>query len=828
MGLDDLTAREDIRRLLENLCRDTVALHESKNNMDFDPDTVELKCFGSLGTGLATLSSDLDLALVSPHSVPECSSVESKIPRLLEKRLLDMGFGARLLTQTRVPIIKFCQEPTPELAKALLEERAKWEKERDSSLKPKTDQIGTMKDGEKPNGRPRDVSAKGKANAGSQSKLEEQHGTSRGDSKASPKNEEVRAQNDVVRSDEELVFLYNTAMAEGWYDAQERKTIHNFLTAVTKQESPLDRDRLHVARLELESVTDILHRYRAPREDVLNFPKEGVGIQCDINFSNYLALHNTTLLKCYSICDPRIRPMIVFVKAWAKRRKINSPYHGTLSSYGYVLMVLHYLVNIADPPIAPNLQRTRKAAEDDSPGNEDIIDGYSVRFWRSMDEIQRLADHGMLTRNTKDNVGSLLRGFFHYYALEGFWSPAGGFNWWRDILSLRTQGGTLFKQTKGWTGAKVTTEPTIAGREPREIKHRYLLAIEDPFETDHNIARTVVYRGLNLIRDEFRRAHSIIDSVKAEKNAKPVYDLFAEAENGDNLGRRCFGPLLNKTELEIQSKDKQVAGSNGKPACIQNNQQTRGHPFNGKPARVPNSKPTFESTFNKKSFPIGNDQQATGNSSGAKPVIHSDKPTALAPSSGENNVVAGSSKDESLVPSNKANQGAGPLSIQRKSVPDRSKPAAGLLVIETEVGANSDNGIARSSSERKRDPNNKSKLPPRSALQQAQQILNDQAKATAGLFQHGIPITGKSNQLEKKLPSVGDNTAVLNKGDPVEQEAPEYSAAEEINVIPGTQQNSTNGPMMGANRQRRSAAADRRWRYRKYLHFAPPGGHSRV
>jgi hypothetical protein len=38
-------------------------------------------------------------------------------------------------------------------------------------------------------------------------------------------------------------------------------------------------------------------------------------------------------------------------------RKINAPYKGTLSSYGYVLLVIYFLVHVKNPPVLPNLQQ---------------------------------------------------------------------------------------------------------------------------------------------------------------------------------------------------------------------------------------------------------------------------------------------------------------------------------------------------------------------------------------------------------------------------------------------------------------------------------------
>ena len=636
---DELREKEALRLVLEEVCRKSITEYERKKDNAFDEKSVALKCFGSLASGFATHSADMDLALVSPHSKPESSSPESEIPRLLEKALLDLGYGVRLLTRTRVPIIKFCEKPTTQLAAKLLEERAKFEKERDAPTKPRK---------AKTTAEPKQIIGKGKGNrspiTGEEAPTihaqtthlveagEKSHVVSQSiinDDKVTNTREfetfeaaaavdadiderpkeipapildeiddakinqikpsvntdgarvEAPATNDAdpdkqklqkptdngsavtvekekvtdlaVFSDEELVRLYDLAIKEGWYEPAERAIIMDFKKAVGKYGPNSDDLDLQIVRSDLQTLTDVLKRYRAPPEHHLDFPKAGVGIQCDINFSNQLALHNTRLLKCYGLCDQRVRPMVLFVKAWAKRRKINSPYHGTLSSYGYVLMVLHYLVNVAQPSIAPNLQTTRKAMQDSSPENDTLIDGYQVRFWRNEAEIMDLAKRGMLTHNRDDTIGSLLRGFFQYYA-----QPHVGFSWATDVISIRTDGGLLSKAQKGWTGAKtVVSEPTAPGQEQKEVRHRYLFAIEDPFEVDHNIARTVVHNGIVAIRDEFRRAHAIIQSAGFE-DGRTVEELFAEAESKENLQYRAFGPLPRKDNVLIRKDGKAV------------------------------------------------------------------------------------------------------------------------------------------------------------------------------------------------------------------------------------------------------------------------------
>lgn len=515
MSIEELDEKEAFRLALQQICRGAITQHELERDTNFNAASVSLKCFGSLSTGFAIHSSDMDLALISPNSQPDTSSVESAIPRLLEKAFLDAGYGARLLTRTRVPIIKLCEKPTAKLRTALLAERSKWEEQRDNppEVLPDHAQDNTSEN--------------------------ELSNTSHDQSEKSPLELPT-----IIRSDRELVYLFKLAMGEGWYDANERKLLDNFIRAVERPQFVNEDTALDAARAAVQPLTEILKRYRPPPETHLDFPKEGVGIQCDINFSNYLALHNTRLLRCYSLCDPRVRLIVIFIKAWAKKRRINSPYHGTLSSYGYVLMVLHYLANIVEPPIIPNLQQCGRALRDESPENNTLVDGYSVRFWRSENEIRDRARRRLMTKNHEDSIGIIICGFFHYFAQQNTYSPGGGFCWSADVLSLRTRGGLLSKKEKEWTGAKsIVTEPVVPGQEPKEIRYRYLLAIEDPFELNHNIARTVVHNGIVNIRDEFRRAVAIIQSVGS--GTVGVEDLLAEAKEKER-SRRAFGPLPRK------------------------------------------------------------------------------------------------------------------------------------------------------------------------------------------------------------------------------------------------------------------------------------------
>ncbi|KAI0465975.1 hypothetical protein F4859DRAFT_338742 [Xylaria cf. heliscus] len=701
IGPGEIAEKENFRIRVESICRDVVSRYESDKNdaaREFQPETVELKCFGSLASGFATKAADMDLGLLSPMSALSPDSPDSPIPRLIEGALLAAGFGARLLTKARVPIIKLCEKPDKALRESLLDARKKWESGADQeerepdddvlddadlmdnsflvdtnskqsptksqvqqqlssanaplhdnelfSLKQSSSQslasyysnakrvlrrlngrditpsnsqdfteadfilldkvasafivglydtnlksrilaypsfrmgdmdqpnyrslygVNTMIEGEKlvlswemrqpPSRHPKpdqgyerviqqwkDLQHSRKFdtnpiwfNKELQLALEslrqipsvqimqlqqdqhespvQYHGRtgkiaiSLSRTPSSPdidlhshivqhyvdgiRNEEIRNQvrdfvalsktqalRTVARKHKalHLATQYGRAIEHGRYRPQDLPILQSYIAILRRKpvpslRQPTDFEYLIPLMQNELGILDNIRKLPDPAtlspnkpkdrfNDSLEFPKSGVGVQCDVNFSAHLALQNTLLLRCYSYTDPRVRPLVLFVKHWAKTRGINTPYRGTLSGYGYVLMVLHYLVNVVEPFVCPNLQHLAPPDPDLSPQALEGIatcQGRNVRFWRDERAIQMLAQQDQLNRN-HDSLGTLLRGFFEYYAQGNIMAtvPKKGFDWGRDVLSLRTHGGLLSKAEKGWTGAKTVVQP---------------------------------------------------------------------------------------------------------------------------------------------------------------------------------------------------------------------------------------------------------------------------------------------------------------------------------------------------------------------------------
>ncbi|SMY21375.1 unnamed protein product [Zymoseptoria tritici ST99CH_1A5] len=469
------SAKESFRADLQKVCRQICQENRSLP-------AVSLECFGSFQSGFASAGSDMDLVIVvqDANAMASCFSLlEHDLPRTLEKKLLESGFGARLLTRTRVPIIKVCQSPADDFLGKLREEREKWNALPDEQKYPHL----------------------------------------------YPEDQVIGSETAVTNGahPEKIDTPTSTMTREGAVTTITKKVSDDAPAAPATPQEPTDADALKSQQVQKSKRDQPKSWLREKKPGPLDFPNEGVGIQCDINFFNPLGLHNTQMLRCYSMCDPRVRPMVLFVKSWAKQRKINSSYSGTLSSYGYVLMVLHYLMNVARPPVLPNLQMAwRPQGCTPSSVTRTEVDGWTVDFWRNEEEIQNAVRKGQMSSN-RDSLGSLLADFFQYYSSMG---QGPQFRWTQQVLSLRTEHGILTKEAKGWVKAQ-----TEEG-EGKKIQHRYLFCIEDPFELAHNVARTVTHNGIVAIRDEFRRAYRILQSIGNghPANEGPLFAKLVEDE----------------------------------------------------------------------------------------------------------------------------------------------------------------------------------------------------------------------------------------------------------------------------------------------------------
>nr|GEW32452.1 UTP:RNA uridylyltransferase 1 [Tanacetum cinerariifolium] len=219
----------------------------------------------------------------------------------------------------------------------------------------------------------------------------------------------------------------------------------------------------------LENVQALI-RARVP---IVKLMDPVTGISCDICVNNLLAVINTKLLLDYSKIDVRLRQLAFIIKHWAKSRGVNETYQGTLSSYAYVLMCIHFLQQCT-PPILPCLQGMERTYTVN-------VDNVECSYF---DQVEKLQGYGS---QNGESIARLVWGFFNYWAHCHDYA--------NDVISIRA-GRLVSKRAKDWT---------------RRIGNdRHLICIEDPFEVTHDLGRVVDKRSIRVLREEFERAAEIM------------------------------------------------------------------------------------------------------------------------------------------------------------------------------------------------------------------------------------------------------------------------------------------------------------------------------
>ncbi|KAJ8357285.1 hypothetical protein SKAU_G00200790 [Synaphobranchus kaupii] len=201
---------------------------------------------------------------------------------------------------------------------------------------------------------------------------------------------------------------------------------------------------------------------------IVKFEHRQSGLEGDISLYNTLAQHNTRMLATYAAIDPRVQYLGYTMKVFAKRCDIGDASRGSLSSYAYILMVLYFLQQ-RRPPVIPILQEIF----DGKTVPQKMVDGWNAFFFDDIEELQLLRRLPELGRNC-ESVGELWLGLLRFYTEE--------FDFKEHVISIR-QRKRLTTFEKQWTSK--------------------CIAIEDPFDLNHNLGAGVSRKMTNFIMKAF-------------------------------------------------------------------------------------------------------------------------------------------------------------------------------------------------------------------------------------------------------------------------------------------------------------------------------------
>ncbi|RDA88339.1 hypothetical protein CP532_5588 [Ophiocordyceps camponoti-leonardi (nom. inval.)] len=247
-----------------------------------------------------------------------------------------------------------------------------------------------------------------------------------------------------------------------------------------------------------------------------------LGLACDMNVNNTLALENTRMVRTYVESDPRVRQLAMVIKYWTRRRIVNDAAFGaTLSSYTWICLIIAFL-QLRSPPVLPALHQL--------PYKLTKSDGSTSDFADNLKKIRGFGNKNL------SSVPDLLFQFFRFYAHE--------FDYDKYVLSVR-QGKLVTKADKKWT---------------YQINNQ--LCVEEPFNVSRNLGNTAddyAFRGLHL---ELRRAFDLISEAKLSE-ACEQYVYPKEEERTLNRPAQQPRPALLRSSSQTQSSRGGRGGGGG-------------------------------------------------------------------------------------------------------------------------------------------------------------------------------------------------------------------------------------------------------------------------
>lgn len=236
----------------------------------------------------------------------------------------------------------------------------------------------------------------------------------------------------------------------------------------------------------------VLMQYGSTFAEILAIPRANTPIvkffhiptetNCDVTFKTPLGAQNSRLIAFLLHSDPRLLPMSVFIKYWAKVHELSGT--GKLTNYALTLMIIFYL---QQPPhsVLPAVAWLQRDA-----AHACVVDHWDAGF---MDTPALLPP----SSNTA-SIAELLGGFYEYYSLFNF-----------DEMVICPYLGVPIKRE---LFVDTTSIPDEFDRYKNNVLNHYVMPIrfqtpfvvQDPFEQCHNVASTITSKLAIDIKTYFK------------------------------------------------------------------------------------------------------------------------------------------------------------------------------------------------------------------------------------------------------------------------------------------------------------------------------------
>ncbi|KYN31411.1 U6 snRNA-specific terminal uridylyltransferase 1 [Trachymyrmex septentrionalis] len=205
---------------------------------------------------------------------------------------------------------------------------------------------------------------------------------------------------------------------------------------------------------------------------IIKFRYIPTNVSCDISFKNGLGIYKSDFLRYCALRDPRLRPLMLLIKYWARHFGISGS--GRISSYGLVCLIIFYLQQESIGLLPPLLHLQRNCIPQ-------ILNGWQVNF----DENTVLP---AITNSS--NIATLLHNFFTFY---------GEFNFTACVLCLldgKRYSLPDFAQLDKLPNYMDRYKSYIMDNNTKKLDIYKPVCVQDPIELNQNTAANTSDRAL--------------------------------------------------------------------------------------------------------------------------------------------------------------------------------------------------------------------------------------------------------------------------------------------------------------------------------------------
>ncbi|XP_077264280.1 speckle targeted PIP5K1A-regulated poly(A) polymerase-like isoform X1 [Temnothorax americanus] len=236
--------------------------------------------------------------------------------------------------------------------------------------------------------------------------------------------------------------------------------------------TPIIFKRVRRVMYSMKSIFSNIVSIPKAKTPIIKFRYMPTNVSCDISFKNGLGIYKSNFLRYCASRDPRLRPLMLLIKYWARHFKISGT--GRISSYGLVCLIIFYLQQESVGLLPPLLDLQRTCAPE-------TMDGWQVNFNE---------DTALPAITNNSNIAILLHNFFFFYENFNFNSRV------ICLLDGKVYSTADFAQLDKLPDYMYRYKSFVTDNSAKKLDIQKPVCLQDPIELNQNTAANTSDRAL--------------------------------------------------------------------------------------------------------------------------------------------------------------------------------------------------------------------------------------------------------------------------------------------------------------------------------------------